>query len=48
MLMNKLIYIGGELCLYKTYIVDGRRVVESTALSDDEVKKLYEFTRGNK
>jgi hypothetical protein len=46
--MNKLIYTGGELCLYRTYIVDGRYVVESTALLDDEVKKLYEMTRRNR
>lgn len=43
--MNKLIYVGGELCLYKTYTIDGRHIVESVALSDDEVKKLYELTR---
>lgn len=46
--MNKLIYIGGELCLYRTYIIDGRHVVESTALADDEVKKLYEMIRRNR
>lgn len=43
--MNQLAYAGGDIVLYKTYVIDGRHIVESTALSDEEVKRLYELTR---
>lgn len=43
--MERIVYAGGDVCLYKTYILNGIKVVESTALLDDEVKKLYELTR---
>ena len=43
--MDRIIYVGGEVCLYKTYTLNGTPIVESTALLDDEVKKLYELTR---
>lgn len=46
--MNQLIYVGGDIVLYKTYIVDGRHIIESTALSDDEVKQLYLLTKERK
>ena len=43
--MDRIVYVGGDVCLYKTYTLDGVKIVESTALLDDEVKKLYELTR---
>lgn len=46
--MNQLIYAGGDIVLYKTYIVDSRHIVESTALSDTEVKRLYLLTKEHK
>lgn len=46
--MNQLAYAGGDIVLYKTYIIDDRHIVESTALSDDEVKRLYLLTKEHK
>lgn len=43
--MERIVYVGGDVCLYKTYTLDRIKIVESTALLDDEVKKLYELTR---
>lgn len=48
MLMNQLAYAGGDIVLYKTYTIDGKHIVESTALSDDEVKRLYLLTKEHK
>ena len=43
--MERIVYTGGDVCLYKTYTLNEVKVVESTALLDDEVKKLYELTK---
>lgn len=43
--MERIVYAGGDVCLYKAYTLNGVKVVESTALLNDEVKKLYELTK---
>lgn len=38
---TQMICIGGNLVVYKTYMLGQNKIVESAALSDEETKNLF-------
>lgn len=44
MLMTLLAYVGENIILYNMYKYNDSKVVESSALSDEELLKLHELT----
>lgn len=46
--MTQMACIGGYLVVYKSYTVGSSKVIESSALSDEETKKLFMLTTGAK
>ncbi len=38
---TQMVYIGGNLVVYKTYTLGQSKIVESAALSDEEIRNLF-------
>lgn len=46
--MRLLTYIGGDIVAYTSARVGTSKIIESSALDDDYVKKLYELSKKKK
>lgn len=43
--MRLLVYVGGDITLYTSDLVNGSRVIESNVLGDEYVRSLYAMSK---
>lgn len=43
--MQLLVYVGGDIALYTSDLVNGSRVIESNVLGDEYVRSLYAMSK---